>query len=171
MEEAPALFRIAVGVDPPGTTGECGIVIAGAANIANKTHGFVLADRSMAGKPHKWGTMVVNSYNDFGADRIIGETNFGGDMVENTIRTVPKGALVPYKSVRASRGKQIRAEPIASLYERGFIHHCGTFDHLEDQLTNWVPGTGKSPDRLDALVWALWYVMMSSRGWTRGIGA
>lgn len=157
----PQLDRIVVGVDPPGTEegAECGIVTTGAARIDNVMHGYVLADDSLRGLPARWAGQVVATYNRLEADRIVGEVNHGGDMVEHTVRTAEGGDLVSYKAVRASRGKAIRAEPVAALYQRGLIHHVGTFGELEDQQCGWQPGD-TSPDRLDALVWALTELML-----------
>ena len=95
--------------------------------------------------------------------------NNGGDMVEHTIRSAKGGRHVAYKAVRASRGKAIRAEPIAARYEKGLIHHVGTFRELEDQMCSWVPGD-KSPDRIDALVWALTELMLHGGGLTVASG-
>jgi phage terminase large subunit-like protein len=94
----------------------------------------------------------VAAYHRHRADRIVAEVNQGGEMVEHTVRTVDRN--VAYKAVHASRGKQARAEPIAALYEQGKVHHVGAFPELEDQMCQWQPG-GDSPDRIDALVWAL----------------
>lgn len=151
----PQLARVVVGVDPPGTAegAECGIVSVGIVKQGDEVHGYVIADHSLRGSPARWGGEVVAAYNLHHADRVVGEVNNGGDMVEHTVRTADGGGLVSYKAVRASRGKAIRAEPIAALYERGLIHHVGTFGELEDQMCTWQPGD-KSPDRLDALVWA-----------------
>lgn len=161
VTEHPPLSRIVVGVDPPGTAGgaECGIVAGGVATIGGLLHGYILDDHSRRGTPGEWGSEVVAAYNRSQADRVIGEVNNGGDMVEHTIRTAPGGTAVAYKSVRATRGKALRAEPVAALYERGRVHHVGTFSELEDQLCSWVPGD-TSPDRLDALVWALTELML-----------
>jgi phage terminase large subunit-like protein len=95
---------------------------------------------------------AVQAYNEFQADRIVGEVNNGGDLVEVNIRTV--GPKVAYKAVHASRGKLIRAEPVAALYEQGKVHHVGFMPELEDQMCEWVPGES-SPDRMDAHVWAV----------------
>ena len=161
VNKHPELIRIVVAVDPQATnnpeSAETGIVIGG---IGVDGHGYVLSDRSAKRSPQGWGSRAVLAYQEFSADRIVGEVNNGGDMVENTIRTVENGKNVSYKSVRASRGKAIRAEPVASLYERGIIHHVGTFPELEDQLCNWEPGD-KSPDRLDALVWLFTELMVN----------
>jgi phage terminase large subunit-like protein len=158
------LLRIVVAVDPAVTStdesSETGIIVA--ALDAKNRHGYVLEDVSVTrGRPEEWARVAVNAYHRYKADRIIGEVNNGGEMVESTIRTVDP--LVSYKAVRASRSKQTRAEPISSLYEQGRVHHVGTFAQLESQLCTWVPGE-KSPDRLDAMVWALTELMLSRRG-------
>jgi len=157
----PPLVRIAVGVDPPGTASgaECGIIAAGVAQVNGEVHGYVLDDRSLRGSPAQWGAEAVTAYYLHDADRLAAEVNHGGDMVEHTIRTVEDGKDVAFRSLRASRGKHTRAEPVAALYERGRVHHVGEFSELEDQLCNWVPGD-KSPDRLDALVWVLTELMI-----------
>ena len=128
---------------------ETGIIVAGKASDG---HYFVKEDCSLRGSPNAWALASVRAYQQHQADRLIGEVNNGGDLVEVDIRTV--GPSVSYKAVHASRGKQIRAEPIAALYEQGKVHHLGTFPLLEDQMCEWVPGQ-KSPDRMDALVWAI----------------
>jgi len=140
--ECPELTRIVVGVDPPGGATECGIVVAGVAQVDGKLHGYVLDDVSLKASPGDWGKEVVTAYWRNQADRVIGEVNFGGDMVEHTLRTVDEN--VSYKDVRASRGKQVRAEPVAALYEQGRVHHVGTFPELEDEMTSWVPGESLS---------------------------
>lgn len=160
----PPLSRIVIGADPPGSAhgAECGIVAAGIAKLGDIVHGYVIGDSSKQGTPGQWGTECVSCYNLHNADRLIGEVNNGGDMVEHTVRTAEGGDLVAYKAVRASRGKEIRAEPVAALYERGRIHHVGTFQELEDQQCSWVPGN-KSPDRIDALVWAMSELMLGPK--------
>jgi len=159
VTEAPPLVRIVVGVDPPGTEAgaECGIVVAG---LAEDGHAYVLDDRSLRGSPAVWGAEAVAAYHRAEADLLVGEVNNGGDMVEHVIRAAPGGRTVAYKAVRASRGKYVRAEPIAARYERGQVHHVGIFPELEDQMCEWAPG-GTSPDRLDALVWALTEIMLA----------
>lgn len=162
--QAPDLHRIVVAVDPSGTKGEgdegdeIGIVVAG---LGVDGRGYVLADRSCKLSPAGWGRRAVQAYHEFGADRIVAERNFGGAMVEHVIRTIDKRAS--YKEVTASRGKVIRAEPIAALYEQGKISHVGKFDLLEDQMcqmgADGFMGEG-SPDRLDALVWAMTELML-----------
>lgn len=153
----PELERIIIGVDPPGSsiTGVCGIVAVGIATVRDQKRGYVLADNSIAATPAKWGAATVALYNTLNADIIVGETNFGGEMVRHVIQTVDGGNSVYYKDIRASRGKSIRADPIVSLYERGLMEHVGVHPDLESQMCSWIPGsTQKSPDRIDALVWA-----------------
>lgn len=152
VAQAPHLVRVVVAVDPTGGSAECGIVVAGKGVDG---HGYILADRSLRASPNEWASAVVTAYKEFRADRVVAERNYGGDMVESTLRNAEGGQRLSYKDVDATRGKAIRAEPIAALYERGMIHHVGTFSHLEDQMCNWAPGDAKSPDRMDAMVWAL----------------
>ena len=157
--EHPELQRIVVAIDPSGTAGSSddgdlvGIIIAGK-GIDGR--GYVLADYSCKLSPDGWGRRAVEAYHRFKADRIIAERNFGGAMVKHVIHTIDP--RVSYKEVTASRGKLVRAEPIAALYEQARISHVGTFPELEDQCClmgpNGYVGEG-SPDRLDALVWAL----------------
>lgn len=158
VRAAPELRRVVVAVDPPASSGArsdaCGIVAAGAA--ADGTI-YVLADASRQGaKPPEWARAAVALYERLEADRIVAEVNQGGEMVEAVIRAVAPN--VPVRSVRASRGKWIRAEPVAALYEQGRVRHAGTFPALEDEMTDFGPdglSGGRSPDRLDALVWAV----------------
>lgn len=154
------LKRIVVAIDPAVTnnedSSETGIVVSG---VGRDDHAYVLADLSGKMSPNEWASVAVQAYKDFGADRIVAEVNNGGDLVEHTVRTVDK--TVSYKCVRATRGKMIRAEPIAALYEQNKVHHVGMFSTMEDQLCSWVPGK-KSPDRMDALVWALTDLMLGS---------
>ncbi|WP_041535847.1 DNA-packaging protein [Parvibaculum lavamentivorans] len=159
VERAVEFVRVVVGVDPPATSGaksdECGIVCAA---LGADGHGYVLDDRSMGGlSPLAWAKRVAGCYRAHEADRIVAESNQGGEMVGSVMRQEMPDA--PIRLVRATRGKAVRAEPIAALYERGLVHHVGAFAKLEDQLCDWVPG-GKSPDRLDALVWALTELML-----------
>lgn len=161
--KAPALKRIVVGVDPAASSSEAanetGIVVCGAAGIGNDNHGFVLEDWSIQGTPDQWARKAVAAYRKWEADCIIAEKNNGGEMVEHTIKTVDRN--IPVQLVHATRGKYVRAEPIAALYEQGRIHHVGCLAELEDQMVAFTPETasdrkdGKSPDRVDALVWAL----------------
>lgn len=158
---APAMARVVVAVDPPATSGpkadECGIVVAGRDETGR---GYILDDRSMGGlTPLTWASRAAKAMRDFEADRIVAEANQGGEMVAAILRQV--APLAPLKLVRASRGKYTRAEPIAALYERGLVSHVGHFARLEDQMCDYAPGMGaKSPDRLDALVWALTDLML-----------
>lgn len=163
------LKRIVVAVDPPASSqetseepAECGIVVCG---LGIDDHGYVLADFSTVGTPDEWAGEVLRAYALFEADCVVGEVNNGGDMVGHTIKTAAKDKgmkHVPFKSVRATRGKQLRAEPISLPYQRGLIHHCGTFPDLEDQMCNWVPGE-RSPDRLDACVWGFTELMIEEK--------
>ena len=163
VHDVPQLIRVAVGVDPPGGAGECGIIVAGAGQCSCKgtkeRHAFVLDDRSLKAAPDKWAKEVVAAYKTFRADRVYAEKNFGGDMVENTIRTVD--STISFKYVIASRGKAVRAEPISALYEQGKVHHTGHFDSLENEMVTWQPeGSSWSPNRVDALVWVLTELML-----------
>ena len=149
------LTRVVVAVDPAVTSDpdsdETGIVVAG---VGADRHVYVLADRSMKGTPSEWANAAVAAYHRFSASRIVAEVNNGGDLVEATIRAVDPN--VPYRKVHATRGKALRAEPVAALYERGKVHHVRHLEQLEAQLCSWTPvGSKKSPDRLDALVWAV----------------
>src|ERR1700730_940671 len=152
-QEALPLLRIVVGIDPSGSsTNEAGIV---AAAKGRNGHGYVLADGSLlAPTPRAWAQEAVRLYHTLRADRIVAERNFGGDIVREVIMTVD--TLASYRDVVASRGKQVRAEPIFALYEKGTIHHVGVFERLEEEQCSYVPEiTKKSPNRMDALVWAL----------------
>jgi hypothetical protein len=172
MGELPTLDTIVVAVDPPATVGECGIIPVGRARMSDgKYHAFILSDASMRGKPGKWGKRVVDVYKQAEADRVIGEINNGGDMIERTIKTIPGAESISYKAVRASRGKRTRAEPVASLYAQNRVHHVGDgrqFRHLEDQMCFWVPGMSQSPDRMDAMVWGVTELLLGPQGWVRG---
>jgi len=162
------LDRVVVAIDPSGssseTASEQGIVVAGRGVCECKgapdTHGFVLDDLSGHYTPEGWARRAIHGLSKHEGDRIIGEANFGGQMVEATLRAIDKD--VPYTAVTASRGKAVRAEPIAAFYEQGKVHHVGTFEKLEEQLTTWVPGD-TSPDRLDAVVWALTELLSSKK--------
>ena len=148
------MARIVVAIDPAVTateqSDETGIIVA-ARSSDNIFH--ILEDLSGRYSPDQWARVAINAYHDFNADKIIAETNNGGEMVQLTLRTVDRH--VPYKSVHASRGKRIRAEPIAALYEQGKVYHAKQFELLEEQLCTWTPESKESPDRMDALVWGL----------------
>lgn len=155
----PELKRIVVAIDPATTSNpdsdETGIVVAG---LGVDNHGYVLDDVTLRGTPEEWSQRAVTAYHFHSADRIIGETNNGGEMIETVIRMKDKN--VSYKAVHASRGKITRAEPISALYEQKKVHHVGCFPELEDQMCDYDPKTAKySPDRMDALVWALTELM------------
>jgi predicted phage terminase large subunit-like protein len=154
------LQRVVVAIDPAvsasETSDETGIVVAG---LGNDKRGYVLADRSVRASPDAWARRAVTAYREFKADRIVAESNNGGEMVALTIRTVDPN--VPVTLVHASRGKRARAEPVAALYEQGRISHVEPFPDLEDQLCSYTPESGDSPDRMDALVWALTDLMLT----------
>jgi len=166
VAEAPEMRRIVVSVDPSGTRGDgggddIGIVVAG---LGVDGHAYVLEDGTCNMSPEGWGRRAVDLYHRHGADRIIGERNYGGDMVRFTVATADSKAA--FKEVVASRGKSVRAEPISALYEQGKVHHVGDFPDLEDQLVNFTAsgylGDG-SPDRADALVWAITELMLGEQ--------
>lgn len=150
----PELFRIVIGVDPAGSSqdgsDECGIVAVG---LGRDNRFYVLRDFSRIGRPDQWAKAVVRLYDEVSADLVVAEANYGGEMVEATLSH--ERNTLPVKIVRASRGKAVRAEPIAVLYRKNRVSHVGTFLDLEDQLSTWTPDSGWSPDRLDALVWAI----------------
>lgn len=164
------LTRIVVAIDPAATateeSDETGLIVAGLGTDGN---GYVLADKSSTYSPAAWGETAVQLFDERQADRIVGEVNNGGDMVGHTVQTAAQSLhakgrrgsrYVAYVPVRASRGKLTRAEPIAALYEQGRVHHVGSFPDLEDQMATWMPGM-PSPDRMDALVWALTDLMLN----------
>ena len=162
----PDLERIVIAVDPPITAGpnadECGIIVAGKMASAGEDQGLVIADLSVGGlSPLDWGKRVVSAYHSFEADCIVIEVNQGGDMVETVLRQIDNNLSI--RPVRATKSKGLRAEPIVALYEQARIRHYGTFTKLEDQMTSYIPGSSHSPDRLDALVWALTDLLLSQR--------
>ncbi len=170
---APGLDRVVVAVDPPASIGPnadtCGIIIAGVATIGSagvngsgEQVGYVLGDWSVQGvSPGAWAERAVTAFHEFEADRIVVEVNQGGEMVRAVIEQIDASA--PVRAVYATRSKRLRAEPVAALYERARVRHVGSFPQLEDQMTAFTGGAGKSPDRLDALVWALTELMLKSR--------
>jgi phage terminase large subunit-like protein len=168
---APADFRRVVGgIDPAVSSNEnsaeTGIIFGATAMCRCKgdpeLHGFVLEDVSDTYTPDQWARAAASGYHRHKCDRIVAEINNGGDLVESNLRTLGD-PLISYLSVHASRGKAIRAEPIAALYEQGKVHHVGTFPKLEDQMTQWNPlADEKSPDRLDALVWLMTELMLGA---------
>lgn len=171
LAEALGLSRIVIGVDPSGSSGEddekadeIGIVAAG---IDYSGRGYILEDVSGSYSPEGWGAAVVQIYDRWGADLVAAEINFGGAMVVSTIRGAKRGRTVAVETITASRGKAIRAEPVASLYEQGRVTHVGSFGTLEDQLCSFTrqkyQGKG-SPDRADAAIFALTNLMLDESG-------
>lgn len=170
-DQKPTMQRVVVAVDPSGTKGDgtgddIGIIVAGKGVDG---HAYVLEDATCQMSPEGWARRVVEMARRWEADRIVAERNFGGAMVQAIIRTAD--AKVPFKEVTASRGKVVRAEPIAALYEQGKVHHVGDFPDLEDQMCNFTAsgfvGEG-SPDRADALVWAMTELMMGKAAFDMG---
>ncbi len=162
----PQITRIVVAVDPSGSDGtggdRQGILVVG---LGVDGRGYVLEDCSCRLPPAGWARIAVSAYHRWGADILVAEVNYGGAMVESTIRTAD--SRVNYKAVSASRGKHIRAEPVAALYEQGKVSHVGVFSELEEQMglmtTQGYQG-GDSPDRVDGLVWALTELMVAEQG-------
>jgi phage terminase large subunit-like protein len=163
VAKAPELERVVVAIDPAVTSGEdadeTGIIVAGVVG----DHAYVLEDASGRYQPHEWAVRAIGLYQRHKADRIVAEVNNGGEMVASTIRMINPN--VSFKAVHATRGKVIRAEPCSALYEQSRVHHVGTFARLEDQLCGFTSDfnrntAGYSPDRLDALVWALTELMV-----------
>ena len=168
-DHLPPCSRVVVAIDPPGTShkgsDQCGIIVAGVVvdGPPHQWRAYILADLSMsAARPLDWAQAAVDGMRRFGGDRLVAEVNQGGDMVEAVLRQVDP--LVSYRSVHASKGKIARAEPIAALYEQGRVHHARGLAQLEDQMcqmtTQGYVGRG-SPDRVDALVWALYDLMIA----------
>lgn len=155
IRKAPDLSMIVVAIDPSVTSAgdDAGIIVAGKYN----DHGYVLADLTVQGSPLKWAEAAVAAFHKYEANKIIAEKNNGGEMVELVIKQVDP--FVPVTLVTASRDKHTRAEPIAAQYEQGRIHHVGNFSALEDEMCLWLPGD-PSPNRMDALVWALTEIML-----------
>jgi hypothetical protein len=161
-----AMQRVVVAIDPSGTSGpddkrsdHVGIIVAG---LGVDGRGYVLADRTCNLSPAGWARIAVTAYHDFGADAIVAETNFGGDMVREVIHTADPN--VTFKKVTASRGKSIRAEPVSGLYEQDKISHVGRFPDLEDEMENFSTSGymgNKSPDRVDACVYALTELLLA----------
>lgn len=165
VDEYPTLTRIVIGVDPTGTTGgdACGIIAAG---IDRNKHHYTLEDASIQGSTGMWVKSACLLYHKLKADVLVAEANYGGEMVEQVIKDFDKSVNV--KLVSATRGKAIRAEPVAALTEHGTDHMVGTFPELEDELSLWVEGD-KSPNRLDAKVWAD-TELIGNGGWSRAPG-
>lgn len=150
----PHLRAVVVGVDPPGGTTECGIVVVGKGDDG---HLYILADYSLQASPDRWAGRVLDAGAEQRASSIVGEANYGGDMVEHTIQEAARarGLSLNYRNVQATRGKAVRAEPIAAMFEQGRAHMVGRLPLLEEELCSWVQGfSARSPNRLDAMVWA-----------------
>jgi phage terminase large subunit-like protein len=170
VSEAPSLARLVVAVDPPVSSGKradsCGIVAAG---CDERGHVFVLEDATVTrATPSVWAAAALALYHRLSADALVVEVNQGGDLVSSVIRTLD--GAVPITPVHATRGKYLRAEPVAALYDQGRVHHVGAYEALEDEMITFdlagLP-SGKSPDRLDALVWAITHLALRARGFPR----
>lgn len=160
----PALTRIVVAIDPPASHGKrsnaCGIVCAG---LGEDGRCYVLDDMTVGtARPAQWARTAVALYHARKADRVVAEVNQGGAMVEAVLREIDPD--VSFRAVHATRGKQARAEPVAALYEQGRVSHAGAFPALEDEMCSAIAGGAKSPDRLDALVWAVTDLMLRRQG-------
>ena len=162
QEDIPNMRRIVVAIDPAVTSNsnsdETGIVIAG---IGENDKYFILDDKSGKLSPDNWCRVAIEEFYRYNANIIVAETNNGGDLVEKILRTIDNN--IPYKSVTATRGKMLRAEPVSALYEQEKVFHTKIFPQLEDQMCSYTGDSRKSPDRLDALVWALTELSSSSR--------
>jgi len=164
LDQVPELATVVVAVDPSGSEGgdECGIVVVGLARERDRLgrpHVYVLADYSVQNRPAVWGPTVVQVYHHHNANVVVGETNFGGLMVVDTIRL--RDPSIRVERVTASRGKRVRAEPVSTLYEAGTgqVHHVGVLAELEEQMCTWTPLEPTSPDRMDALVWGVTWLI------------
>lgn len=160
-----SMISIIVALDPAATSGEnaddTGIVVVGKRVENGISHFYILNDATCHVSPGKWAAKAVQQFDKYRANRIIGEANHGGDMIKTIIRNIAPN--IPYKKVTASRGKQIRAEPVSQLCEQGRLHIVGSFPKLEDQMCQWSPEETWSPDRMDALVWGVTYLMKAKR--------
>jgi len=159
--EAPDMHKIVVAVDPAvsntETSDDTGIIVCG---VGLNGEYYVLDDETYHGDVTGWGSTVSKEYEKWQADRVVAESNQGGDLVKMNIRNYNRN--IPITMVRATRGKALRAEPIADLYDRGLVHHVGYFSELEDELCTWTPLEKVSPNRLDAVVWGLTYLSRGS---------
>jgi phage terminase large subunit-like protein len=167
VDKLPPMRRVVVAVDPSvsnrDTSDECGLVVAG---MGEDGHGYLMEDRTARLSPNEWAQRAVMLYHKHAADRIVAEVNNGGDLVEMALRSVDQ--TVAYTALHASRGKYARAEPVAALYEQSKIHHLGAFPELEDELCTYEAAGGQaSPNRLDAVVWAMTELMLGRTfaGW------
>jgi phage terminase large subunit-like protein len=175
IRQLPPLARVCVAVDPPASSGRhadaCGIIVAGITPRDGGEEGVVhvLEDCTLARvKPTEWAARAAAAYHRWQADAVVVEINQGGDMAVSVLAQVDAG--LPVTAVRATRGKYLRAEPVAALYARGRARHVGAFPELEDEMCDFGPGgltSGRSPDRLDALVWAATHLALERRGGPR----
>ncbi len=156
----PDMQRVVVGIDPAATSkrdsDDTGIVVGG---LGVDGCGYIMADRTCHLSPDGWARRAIAAFDEFSGDRVVAEINNGGEMVEHTLRTIRPG--IPYKAVHASRGKAIRAEPVAALYEQRRVFHVDGLADLDEELTTWTPDSGWSPGRLDSAVWALTELMVT----------
>lgn len=161
VRSAPELERIVIGVDPAVTynnSSDCTGIVAAGRGVDGRC--YILADRSCKTSPAQWAARTAQLYNELDADRVVGEVNNGGDLIETVLRQAD--SRISFKPVRATRGKILRAEPVAALYERDMVSHVGVFPELEEQMAGYTGRPGStSPDRLDALVWAVTALMES----------
>jgi len=152
--QSDKIVRIVIAIDPAVSaeegSDETGIIVAA---LVKSGHVLIIEDLSCKESPLGWARIIAEAYFRHKADRVVAEVNNGGDLVEANLRAAAPN--VAFRKIWASRGKLVRAEPVATLYERGMVHHVGPFQKLEDQLCSYVPGVKKSPDRMDALVFAV----------------
>jgi phage terminase large subunit-like protein len=163
VKDHPDLKRVVIAVDPAATSkkdsDKTGIVVCG---VGPDDHGYILEDKSGIYSPNEWARVIIGLYDKHKADRVVAEVNNGGEMVGTLLKNAAPN--ISYKSVHASRGKAIRAEPVVSLYEQGKVHHVGVLGELEAEMCGWAPDLGlPSPDRLDALVWGLTDLMLNNK--------
>ena len=162
VDKIPQLKRAAVGCDPSGGTAEIGIIGAG---VGYDGKGYVFCDETQPGDlgARNWGITLVDVYDEYELDKILGERNYGGDMVEANVKAAAGQRRVAFEFVNASRGKTIRAEPVSAMYEQEEVLHVGQFPELEIEMTGWVQGDPWSPNRLDALVHVLTWLLLGKR--------
>ena len=162
VDKVPELRRAAVALDPSGGVAEIGIVAAG---VGYDGKGYVFCDETQPGHlgSLNWGNVAIDVYDEWELDKIIGERNYGGDMVEANIKAAAGERRIPFEYVNASRGKTLRAEPVSTLYGEENVIHVGQFIELEQEMTSWVQGDSWSPNRLDALVHVLTWLMLGKR--------
>ncbi len=172
VQQTPEGVKIkvsAIALDPAVTSGDAaadtGIIAGFSGMIKKKVHYFITHDFTCHETPLKWATVAINAYNRLELNMIVGEVNNGGDLIKTVIKQIDNSIL--FKSVRASKGKAVRAEPISSLYDQNLVHHIGVYPKLEDEMCSWSPDLNeRSPDRLDALVWLLTYLSGKGRAKT-----